>query len=140
MKISFLIFVLALTSLTTFSQELKYDDLFSETRPKGPFKSYVSNDGTIYKVGDKIKIGVPSSAYNTFSYIWVGDGIIVPQKQLGISDSNTEAKIIRIEIGGSKKSGFKALFRARVAEGRIDAYTIIIEKALQSGEIERKNR
>jgi hypothetical protein len=137
MKASNLILVFVLTSLTTFSQELKYDDLFSEKKPKGPFKSYVSKDGTIYKVGEKIKIGVPADTYNAFSYIWVGDGLIVPEKQLGISDSNTETKIMRIVIGGSKKSGFKALFRTRVAEGKVLAYTIIVEKALQSGEIKR---
>jgi hypothetical protein len=104
MKIANLIFILALTSLTTFSQVLKYDDLFSGERPMGPFKSYVSKDGIIFQVGDKVKIGAPAPGF-TFSYIWVGDGIISPEELLGPSGSNIEVKIKRIIIGGSKKSG-----------------------------------
>jgi hypothetical protein len=137
MKISTLIFILVLTSLVTFSQELKYDALFSGERPMGPFKSYVSKDGTIYKVGDKVKIGTPVPGY-TFGYIWVGDGIIFPEEQLGPSGSNTEVEIKRIIIGGSKKSGFKALFRTTGMPGMIRDYIIIVEKALTSGEIKHQ--
>jgi hypothetical protein len=136
MKISVLIFILALTSLTTFSQELKYDDLFSGERPMGPFASYISKDGTIYKVGDKIKIGTPVPGY-TFGYIWVGDGIISEEELLGPSGSNTEVKIKRIIIGGSKKEGYKALFRTTGMAGMIRDYIIIVEKALEHGEIKR---
>lgn len=137
MKISNLIFILALTSLTTFSQELKYDDLFSGKRPTGPFKSYVSKDGTIYKVGDKVKIGAPAPGY-TFGYIWVGNGILFQEELLGPSGSNTEVEIKRIIIGGSKKSGYKALFRTTGMPGMVRGYIIIVEKALQSGEIKRR--
>lgn len=134
MKISILIFILVLTSLTTFSQELTYDDLFSGERPMGPFKSYVSKDGTIFKVGDKVKIGTPAPGY-TFAYIWVGEGIIMQEELLGPSGSNTEVKIKRIIIGGSKKSGYKALFRTTGMAGMVRGYVIIVEKAIEHGEI-----
>jgi hypothetical protein len=136
MKISNLIFIFALTSLTTFSQELTYDDLFSGKRPVGPFKTYVSKDGTIYKVGEKLKIGIPVPGY-TFGYIWVGDGILSQNELLGPSGSNTEVEIKRIIIGGSKKSGYKAVFRTTGMAGMIRDYIIIAEKALEHGEIKR---
>jgi hypothetical protein len=73
-----LIFVLMLIAITgkLFSQELKYSDLSSTTRPQGPFKSYVSKSGTVYKVGDTLKIGFPSSN-NTFAFLSQGDGVFI---------------------------------------------------------------
>ena len=135
MKTSILILAFAFLSLNSLSQELKFDDLNAGIKPKGSFKSYVCKDGTIFKVGELIKIGAPSSGDDLFSYIWVGDGLILGDQQLGKANSNTEAKIHRIVIGGSKESGYKAILRTRAPEGRILDYIIIAEKAYQTGEI-----
>jgi hypothetical protein len=50
-----------------FGQEIKHSDL-ATTNSRGEFTSYVGSDGGIYKIGDRIKIGVPSSN-KTFAYI-----------------------------------------------------------------------
>ena len=87
-------------------------------------------------MGDKVKIGAPAPGF-TLGYIWVGDGIIYEEEQLGPSGSNTEVEIKRIIIGGSKKSGFKAIFRTTGMPGMNRDYNIVVEKALASGEIKR---
>jgi len=129
-----LIIVFALASLTTFAQELKYDDLFSEKRPPGSFKSYVSKDEIVFRVGDTIKIGTPVPGYS-FAYIWVGDGVLMEDELLGPYASNSEVVIKRIVVGGYKKDGYKALFRTTGMPDMIRGLIIIVEKALQSGEI-----
>ncbi len=59
---SILVFVLSLlTSFNLFSQDtLKYIDLQSGVKPKGDFSFYQSKSGYVYKIGDRLKIGVPS--------------------------------------------------------------------------------
>jgi hypothetical protein len=138
MKTFYLVIIFAFASLATIAQELKFEDMSSETRPDGPlksYKSYVCKDGTVFKVGELIKIGVPSSGYDLFSYIWVGDGLILGDQQLEKAYSNTITKIHRIVVGGTKQTGYKALLRTKAPEGRVLPYIIIAEKAYQTGEI-----
>jgi hypothetical protein len=46
-------------SASLFSQEIKFADL--ATAQRGEFTSYVGSDGAVYNIGDRVKIGVPSS-------------------------------------------------------------------------------
>ena len=132
-----LIFIVSLSTLSLFSQELKYSDLNSETRPKGPFTTYVGKDGTVYNVGEKIKIGVPSSN-KTFAFITKGDGIMMAPEQLDASASNSETEIKNIIIGGLKRTGFYAILRTKGTWGALPvSYTVQIENALVSGEVKR---
>lgn len=52
-------------SSIVFGQEIKFTNL--ETASRGEFTSYISKDGAVYKIGDRIKIGIPSSG-KTFAF------------------------------------------------------------------------
>ena len=114
------------------AQEIKYSELATVTS-KGDYTSYVGSDGGVYKIGDRIKIGVPSSN-KTFAYIWQGDGIITPMTPLNAVSSGTESEIKRIQVIGNKRSGYHVLMKSKGYIGLI-SYTIQFENALQTGEI-----
>lgn len=135
MKLLLIVSIAILSSINIYSQELKYSDLGSSVRPQGPFKIYVSKDGTVYQVGDTLKLGFPSSN-KTFAFIRQGDGVLVAPQQLTASFSGTKSEIKNIIIGGTKRSGFMAMVRGKSMVG-ITTYTIQLENALESGEIKR---
>jgi|ERR1035437_8015056 hypothetical protein len=116
-----------------FSQEIKYTDLNGPSRPKGEFTSYVSKDGSVYKIGDKIKIGVPSSN-KTFAFISEGDGILIPMTPLTARSSGQETAIKRMLIEGSKRTGFYVLIRSKGLTGLAN-YSIQLENAIETGEV-----
>jgi hypothetical protein len=128
-----LILLLFAISTNLFGQELKYTELSNGVKPKGDFTSYVAKDGAVYKIGDKIKIGVPSSN-KTFAYITEGDGFILPITQLLASSSGQNAAIKRIDIGGSKRTGFYASMRCKGLTG-LSNYSVQLENAIETGEI-----
>ena len=72
-------------------QEIKFNDLASSSR--GEFTSYISKDGSVYKIGDRIKIGVPSSN-KTFAFITEGDGFLLPITPLLVQASGQETEIV----------------------------------------------
>ncbi|AIG29608.1 hypothetical protein IA01_03595 [Flavobacterium psychrophilum] len=73
---NFKLLVLAFfTSIISFSQEINFKDLSTSSR--GEFTSYISQDNATYKVGDRVKIGFPSSN-KTFAFITEGDGLLSP--------------------------------------------------------------
>jgi len=128
-------FLILFTILSTnlFSQELKYSDLGSGVKPKGDFTSYVAKDGSVYKIGDKIKIGTPSSN-KTFAFITYGDGFLIPITQLEANKSGTETEIKSFLVGGTKRSGFIAFVRSKGITGLAN-YTIQLENAIETGEV-----
>jgi hypothetical protein len=132
-----LIFVLMFIAIAVdlFSQELKYSDLNSTTRPQGPFKSYVSKDGAVYKVGDTLKIGFPSSN-KTFAFIeYANGGTKTPA--VNSDASNTKTEIKSIVIGGNKKSSFFVAIKSNGSVNRLygSGYYIQLENAIEVGEI-----
>lgn len=126
---------LIMFSGSLFSQELvlKQDDLNAEKRPKGAFTSYESKDGSVYMIGDKITIGVPSSN-KTFAFITEGDGVLLPITQLLASASGQQVDIKRIDVGGSKRTGFYASFRCKGLTG-LSNYSVQLENAISVGEV-----
>ena len=66
MKKTLLIALTAIVFLNAKAQEINYKDL--ATAERGEYTSYVASDGGVYKIGDRIKIGVPSSN-KTFAFI-----------------------------------------------------------------------
>lgn len=120
-------------STNLFSQEIKYSDLNGTQKPKGDFTSYVSKDGAVYKIGDRIKIGVPSSN-KTFAFITQGDGIVIAITQLTAASSGQETEIKRISVGGTKRSGFFVSIRSKGITGLAN-YSIQLENAIATGEI-----
>lgn len=125
-----LIFVMLSTNL--FSQELKYSDLSGTERPKGQFTSYVSKNGAVYKVGDRLKIGVPSSE-KTFTFIQVVN-VLLQAFPLSASGSGKEAVIKSFITQGTKRSGYTVLVRSKGSTA-IDNYNIQLENAIETGEI-----
>jgi hypothetical protein len=123
----------ALLSTNLVAQEIKYSDLNGTTRPKGECTSYVSKDGSVYKIGDKLKIGVPSSN-KTFAFISEGDGLLIPMTPLTARSSGQETAIKRILIEGTKRTGFYVLIRSKGITGLAN-YSIQLENAIQTGEV-----
>ena len=123
------IFAIALNS--AIAQEIKYTDLSTTT--KGDYTSYVGSDGGVYKIGDRIKIGVPSSN-KTFAYITEGDGILLPITNLVAAASGQETEIKKIWVVGSKRTGYYVAMRTKGMTG-VSNYTIQFENALSTGEI-----
>ncbi len=118
-------------SVSLFSQEIKFADL--ATAQRGEFTSYVGSDGAVYKIGDRIKIGVPSSN-KTFAFITQGDGLLIPITNLTASFSGTETEIKKIFVGGNKRMGYSVTFRTKGVTG-LSNYTIQFENALSTGEV-----
>lgn len=131
--LSILILLLIMVGTKVFAQELKYSDLQGDVRPKGEFTSYVSKDGAVYKIGDKITIGVPSSN-KTFAFITEGDGIILPITQLTAISSGQQTEIKRISVFGTKRSGFFVSIRSKGITG-LSNYSIQLENAITTGEV-----
>ena len=114
-----------------FGQEIKFSDLASSSR--GEFTSYVSKDGSIYKIGDRVKIGVPSSN-KTFAFITEGDGFLLPITPLLVQASGQESEIKRIFVTGNKRAGYSVAFRTKGITG-LSNYSIMVENAIETGEI-----
>lgn len=132
MKKHFLTFIMSMLTFTfSFAQEIKYSDLATASR--GDFTSYTASDGAVYKIGDRIKIGVPSSN-KTFAYITEGDGILLPIKNLTISASGNETEIKKIWVVGNKRAGYSVSFRTKGITG-LSNYTVQFENALSTGEV-----
>jgi hypothetical protein len=115
-----------------FGQEIKHSEL-ATTTSKGEFTSYVGSDGGIYKIGDRIKIGVPSSN-KTFAYISEGDGFLLPITNLTASASGQETEIKKIYVIGNKRAGYSVSFRTKGITG-LSNYSVQFENALSTGEI-----
>jgi hypothetical protein len=125
-----LIFMLSMTVKVMFAQEIKFEDV--ATSRKGEYTSYVASDGGIYKVGDRIKIGVPSSN-KTFAFI-IGDGIVIPATGIPAACSGMETEIKRIIVGGNQRTGHSVVFRTKGYTG-LSNYFIMFENALETGEV-----
>ena len=128
-----LLALLMLVAIILSGQELKYSDL-KTWKPSYSndiyldniqyFTSYLSKDGEVYKVKDKLTIGFPISN-KTFAFINEGSR----RYRLDIEASGKEIEIKRIYVNGDKKTGYLAYFKT--ASG----YIIQVENAIATGEI-----
>ena len=117
--------------LSSNAQEVKYTDLATAVR--GEYTSYIASDKAVYKIGDKIKIGVPSTN-KTFAFITSGDGMVIPITALPVSLSGTDTEIKRIWIVGNKRAGFSVNMRTKGYTGLANN-TLDFENALANGEV-----
>lgn len=126
-------------SLAGFSQEsvkATFDEITTATdRPtyNGDITEYVAKDGSVYKIGDKITIGVPSSN-KTFAFLSSGDGIMTPLVPLSIGVSGQKAEIMKFRISGTRRSGFTIWLKAKSATG-MGNYNVDFENAILNGEV-----
>jgi hypothetical protein len=123
--------IITVFSSITSGQEIKYSDL--SNTGTGNFTSYVSKDGAVYKIGDRVKIGVPSSN-KSFAFITEGDGILLPVTLLTAFSSGQETEIKKIWVVGNKRAGYSVSLRTKGLTG-LSNYTIQIENAISTGEV-----
>ncbi|NQW34974.1 MAG: hypothetical protein HQ470_04125 [Methylophilales bacterium] len=135
-----LFFLFLLTNVIAYSQEIKYSDLSNIAKRSGvQYESYHASDGQIYKVGDKITIGVPSTN-KEFSFIWTAQTLLdvlaeVPSYYATVSSSGDLSEIKRIYLVGTKRAGFSVEMITKGFNLLSNNYTISFENALKSGEI-----
>ena len=135
MRTTFAFFTSVLISLTLSSQILTYKEMEGATKkPKIDFTEYHAINGEIFKVGDMIKIGTPSSNSEYFQYIIDTDGFSSATKA-GLYARDWESEIKKFKIGGTKRQGFQVMAVGKTEVGMTN-YWIFIDKAIESGEIE----
>jgi hypothetical protein len=115
-------------------QEVKYEDVEKGIITKGQYESYVSKDGSVYKVGDKIQFGNPSGTNGKFVTIQKVD-ITGTFYIVGAEAINSSAEIKKIRIGGTSRAGYKVSFQTKGMTG-IDNYFLYIEDAITVGEVQ----
>jgi hypothetical protein len=123
----------SIISFISTGQEVKYDDVQKGVITKGQYESYVSKDGSVYKIGDKIQFGNPSGTNGKFVTIQkmdIGGTLYV----VGAEAINTSAEIKKIRISGTSRSGYKVSFQTKGMTG-IDNYFFNIEDAITVGEV-----
>lgn len=136
MKTIFRVLILFQTITLCNAQSISFKDVDEAKNGKvrGTYEEYISQDGTIFKIGDVIKIGRPSTKDGMFTNITQGDGIITALERLSESASGSETEIIRLKVLGNKITGYQMYFRTKGVDG-ITNYTVYIEPALSTGEI-----
>ncbi len=128
-----------LFGFAAFGQETiraTYDEITTaKERPSytGDITEYVAKDASVYKIGDMITIGVPSSN-KTFAFLSSGDGIMTALVPLSIVVSGQKAEIMKFKISGTKKAGFTIWLKAKSATG-IGNYNVDFENAILNGEL-----
>jgi hypothetical protein len=131
-KLQLLVIIISVLFINfSFSQEIRHSELATASR--GEFAAYYASDGAKYKIGDRIKIGVPSSD-KTFAFITEGDGILLPITNLLASSSGQETEIKKIWVVGNKRTGYSVSMRTKGMTA-LSNYTIQFESALSTGEI-----
>jgi hypothetical protein len=128
-----------LFSCVGFSQEsirVTYDEITAaKERPSydGEITEYIAKDGSIYKIGDNLTIGVPSSN-KSFAFLSSGDGLMTPLVPLSIGVSGQKTEIMKFKISGTKRAGFTIWLKSKSSIG-IGNYNVDFENAILNGEI-----
>jgi hypothetical protein len=129
--------MMTFVSLVSFSQKrITAEEM--KNFSKGAFEAadfdeYLALDGHVYKVGDTLKIGRPSSN-KTFAFIDEGSALVTPTPTSSNS-SGTNSIIKRIYVGGTKKMGFRIYFVGKGICGMCPQYYINVEEAMAVGEL-----
>ena len=132
-----LVLLLFISSSNVFGQKtITYEEM--KTISKGTFENiecdvYVGKDGHSYKVGDTLKIGMPSSN-KTYAFIQEGNALIAP-KPADVSVSGNTTIIKKIYVGGTKRTGFTMYIVSKGMCGMCPQYYINLEEAFASKEL-----
>jgi hypothetical protein len=137
MKKILMVAITLIASVSVFSQkQITYNEM--KTFSKGMFEvsdfdSYIGADGHLYKIGDTLKLGRPSSN-KTFAFIDEGSALVTPTPTTA-SSSGTNSIIKRIYVGGTKRMGFRIYFVGKGVCGMCPQYYINVEEAMAVGEL-----
>lgn len=108
---------------------------FGEVQKKGSYESYISQDGTHYKPGDEVTIGVPQGGNQTFTYVSEYLGFLSESQPCpAIRCTGLAYKIDNFKAGG-RSQGFRMWAMLKPASGGRGTLTVNFEAALQSGEL-----
>lgn len=143
MKKLFMVSLLALVAIVSFGQKrITAEEI--KTFTKGAFEvsnfdEYLASDGHLYKVGDTLKLGRPSSN-KTFAFVEENTGALgvlggVQPTGAPASVSGSNSIIKRIYIGGTKKSGFRVYMMGKGLCALCPQYSINFEEAVAVGEL-----
>ena len=135
-KILILLVAVLMNVTILFAQQVDVSDLESGTVTGGKFESYLSKDGTIYKVGDFLDIGLPSGTNGRFVLIQqmdIAGNVFV----VGSQAINTHCEIKKIRVIGNKRQGYKVQLQTK-GHTSIDNYFFNLEDAIAAGEIKSK--
>lgn len=130
------VLLIGLVGFSQVSIGVTYDEITTaKDRPsyEGEITEYIAKDGSVYKIGDKITIGVPSSN-KTFAFLSSGDGLMTPLVPLSISVSGQKAEIMKFRVSGTRRAGFTIWLKAKSATG-MGNYNVDFENAILNGEI-----
>jgi hypothetical protein len=120
----------SLISTFSFGQECKFSEM-KNVSERGKCTTYEGSDGFVYKIGDKVTIGIPSSN-KTFAFIDLSSGLSI--EPLMAKSSGDEVEIKRIAIAGSKRTGYYATLETKGLTA-FHHYFIKVEKAIETGEL-----
>lgn len=125
-----------LTTQLIAQKTITYEEM--KTISKGAFENiecdvYVAKDGHSYKVGDTLKIGMPSSN-KTYAFISEGNALIAP-KPSDVSISGNTTVIKKIYVGGTKRVGFSMYVVSKGMCAVCPQYYINLEEAFASKEL-----
>jgi hypothetical protein len=124
----------SLFSTNIIAQELKYSNINTVGHSKG-YTSYVSKDGTVYKIGDTLKLVKPSVDN---SFLFVRTSILGLKSQALPRESGKETIITNIRVieqntgGWENKGGYYVEFKTT---GASYSFLININDAIQAGEV-----
>jgi len=136
-----ILFAFALiVSVSSFAQKhMSHDQLKSFSKgglEVATFDSYLASDGYTYKVGDTLKIGMPSTN-KTFAFIMEGSAIQTPYAS-NVSSAGTNTIIKKIYVNGNNRMGYRIMLVSKGWCGICPQYYINMEEAMASGEIKTK--
>jgi len=130
MNIRLAVLAIALASAPAMAQVATY----GETTKGGEYESYVSRDGTHYKLGDTLKIGVPQGGNQTFTYVSEKFGILSEATPCPSRCAGLEYQIVSFRAGG-KGQGFRMWSKLKGAARGVAPIIVNFESALESGEL-----
>jgi hypothetical protein len=131
-----LIILLVFFPVLCFSQKIKYEDIKfgkineSDIR-RSSYEAYLSKDNILFKIGDMLEFSSPSTCNGVFLTIYKTD-IFGNTYFVGPKSINIPVEIKKIKITGSKKTGYKVIFKTKSTFGR---YLFNIEDAIEFSEI-----
>ena len=134
MKKGLLVLVFALAFNFSNAQQVTFKQVSESTkRIRGKITSYVTSEGDTIKIGDKVKFGNPSNANNSFVYIFEFTPLATPTLA-GIRAQGWNSEVLKMKIGGTKRSGYKIVFTSKTEMG-FTRYLYDYETALSVGEL-----
>ena len=156
MKKALTLFSLFLFSNILAQKKISYEELGNIKREltinNSFFKSYLSKDGKIFKIGDTLTIGKPSSAnyYNTIfkinkykknkTYIEIKEGITFTIEMINLfptyKNYTIEGRDIVITINKRPHITLLGKMICKECDLSIEKYSIRIEEAIKYGEID----